>query len=368
MAMLATSGFAVNASAQSAQDFTLPPPPPEEEEEAEGPVDDSGVVPVAPRVLPSEDTSQPVETEPAEAEESLPAAEPLPTEAEDAGADVPPAPIATPPIATPRQELPATAQPIASPVSSTPEIDTAPQSVTETGPITFPPVLPAQDAQIAETTETESSSHWLWLAFGGLVLLFAAIGGGLFLRRRSKEQFVPTIEPPIVASDAKQPANVVKDVRVDLDVEVTSLSRSLMTLTLNCRVSAANRSAHAVRDIDIWADLTSAHRNLPFEEQMALPDTQLPERAKIARIGPHQSHSEHLSLQIPVAELNGFKQGTAALCVPLLRLRIGAPAMEPQTRSYAIGIDPGNAQARLKPVPLHVPPGSYPTARARALD
>src|SRR3546814_15302286 len=39
------------AAQQSPRDFTLPPPP---VEPAQGPVDDSGVVPVAPRMIPAE--------------------------------------------------------------------------------------------------------------------------------------------------------------------------------------------------------------------------------------------------------------------------------------------------------------------------
>jgi hypothetical protein len=245
-------------------------------------------------------------------------------------------------------------------------IDTT-QTDAQSASTAFPPAQPAYETANALSDEPQDYPQWLWLAAGVVILLLGAIGG-LFFWRRSNERFVPVIEPPIVAGQGDGAGSTAEDIKVDLDVEVIRLSRSLMTLTLNCRVSAANRSDRAVRNLDIWADLTSAHRSVPVEQQMAMPDTVLPQLAKIERIGPHQSHYEQLSLQIPVAELNGFRQGNAALCVPILRLRIGAPRMDAKTRSYAIGLDSGGAAPRLQALPLHVPPGSYPAVRLRALN
>src|SRR3546814_4177564 len=119
-----------------------------------------------------------------------------------------------------------------------------------------------------------------------------------------------------------------------------------MMLSLNCELSIANRSDRALRNLSIHADITSAHRTLPVDRQLALEGTILPLCATIERIGPHQSLATRLNLQLPVRELAAFRQGEAIACVPLLRIRVEGPAIGCRMQTHVIGLANGSVTDR----------------------
>lgn len=368
-ALILFSAFLLAAPAsaqQSPRDFTLPPPA---AEPAQGPVDDSGLVPVAPRVIPTERPAQ----EPASD-----------TATETASAPAPVAPVTQSggDVRTNREAgRPSTAQaaPAPSPATSSlvaaiesplSEPLAAPDAGARSDPAqanALPSLLPSKDVTPVPADHWAIIPAWQWVLAGGLALLFGLVLTALALRRRKIARQVPTIEPPLV--NARAIANNDADLgqAVELAVEITGLSRSLMMLTADCHLSIANRSSRALRDLSVFADITSAHRSLPADRQLALEGTVLPLCDTLERIGPHQSHTMQFSLKLPVRELAAFRRGEATICVPLLRIRVEGPAIGCRVQTHVIGLANGSATGRLHPVPLHTPPGSYPDVRARAL-
>lgn len=357
---------------QSPRDFTLPPPP---AEPAQGPVDDSGVVPVAPRTIPAERRTQ----EPASdgASEAATATAPASTSAlttpvtpsgDDARTNREarrPGTAQTAPALSPATSRPEPA--IESPLSeslaapNTEERSNAAQASALTSP------LPSTDATPGPAERWVAIPVWQWALAGGLALLLGLALAALVLRSSRIARRVPTIEPPLADPRAIDDDRIDSGQAVEIAVEISGLSRSLMMLSLTCELSIANRSARALRNLSIHADITSAHRTLPVDRQLALEDTVLPLSAAIERIGPHQSLVTRLNLQLPVRELAAFRRGEAIACVPLLRIRVEGPSIESRMQTHVIGLANGNVTDRLRPVPLHTPPGSYPEARARAL-
>ncbi|MBA4164418.1 MAG: hypothetical protein C0510_07265 [Erythrobacter sp.] len=360
------------AAQQSPRDFTLPPPP---VEPAQGPVDDSGVVPVAPRTIPAERPAQ----EPASdgATEAAPATAPASTSASTtpvtpSGGDARTYRDAMQPgTAQPSPALsPATSRPepaIESPLSeflSAPGAEERSDAAQASAP---PPPLPSADATPGLADSWVAIPVWQWALAGALTLLLGLVLAALVLRRRRIAQQVPTIEPPLANPRAIADGRIDLGQAVEIAVEISGLSRSLMMLSLTCELSIANRSARSLRNLSIHADITSAHRTLPIDRQLALVGTVLPLCATIDRIGPQQSLATRLNLQLPVRELAAFRRGEAIACVPLLRIRVEGPSIDSMVQTHVIGLANGSVPDRLRPVPLHTPPGSYPGAQARAL-
>lgn len=360
------------AAQQSPRDFTLPPPP---TAPAQGPVDDSGVVPVAPRTIPVERRTQ----EPASdgASEAAPATAPasasaLTTPITQSGGDVRTNREARRPGTAQAAPAPseATSRPepaIESPLSeSLAAPDAGARSDAEQANA-LPSSLPSTNVTSGPADRWAIIPAWQWALAGGLALLLGLVLAALVLRSRRIAKQVPTIEPPLVNSGVIANNDADLGQAVELAVEITGLSRSLMMLSLTCELSIANRSARALRNLSIHADITSAHRTLPVDRQLALEDTVLPLSATIERIAPHQSLVTRLNLQLPVRELAAFRRGEAIACVPLLRIRVEGPSIESRMQTHVIGLANGSATGRLRPVPLHTPPGGYPDVRARAL-
>ena len=144
--------------------------------------------------------------------------------------------------------------------------------------------------------------------------------------------------------------------------------RSMMMLTLKFETQIANRQYRALRDVRLSADLISAKRNLPMEQQMASPQSGLTELSRTDRIGPQQMGSLRCQLQMPVSELEIFQQGQTPLCVPILRLRIEAEGIEPQHHTFLLGHAPVQPGGRVQPLPLSGPPGGYADVQAKRLE
>lgn len=210
---------------------------------------------------------------------------------------------------------------------------------------------------------------WLWAA-GLIAALLAGLLGGWWLAKRRNNRSAPIIEPPIVSSDESDnagPAAIgAEQLRITLEPE--QLLRSVMMLTLNYRLVIANRSDRPVRDISISADLISARRAEPVERQLATASVQLPHNAKLDRIGPHQTATVTGQLQLQLSEIEVFQQGQLPLCVPLARFRIDGTGIEPQLRTFLVGLGSNAIGGKVHPLPLTGPPGSYEGVRARPLE
>ncbi len=398
------------AAQQSAQDFQLQPAPtPSATPQVEGPIDDSGVVPVGPRVLtptptpaptptptpapapaPSAPSSQPTQPGTAPSREVV---QPVPSSQGSLREAASPATRRTAqPLPTSRRENERMVESESSVASSD---DIAPSSEADEGqsesetlalpsadavsPVPAEPVLPTGDSEAS--TSLPDSWPW-WLA--GLAAAILALFFGWMFRRRKEGQVAnaglaeaPAPKGPghstpeeAIEVETATPIAATNTPNIELKLEIEQLSRSMMTMTLRCRVTLANRSDRAARDIAICADLVSANRQLPMDAQVAGATAFLPEIGSAERIGPHKTQSVSGTLTLPIQQLAAFKHSNRPMFVPLVRVRMDCAGSEPQFCTFVVGIaaDPSlKSSSKLHPVPLDGIPGSYPNVRSRPI-
>ena len=353
-------GSPAGLAAQSVQDFQLPPnPTPTPSPNVQGPVDSEGVVPVRPRVI------------------ATPTPTPTPVPRPASGATAQPVPTPTPSAtATPRSQAPQ---------QVTPRVSTQPRSLPttqerlplepgETAPI-VPAPLPTGETTSAPTPradasepvpaptaqETAGGSDWLWPAVGGGLL--ALLGFGYFVSQRRRNAPTPEIERPIVARASGRAAPH----EIQISAEAVKLTRSVMNATLHYRVSLINRSSGALRDVDLGADIVSAHGGLPVEQQVASVSQTLEKRHTFERIAPGQTVRFEGQITLPLSQARVIRQGNAALFIPLLRVRLDGASADPLVKTFVIGLGVPNG-GRVMPFRIDEGPRSYEPIAARALD
>lgn len=335
-------------AAQAARDFQLPPAAtPTADTRVQGPVDTDAPVPVRPRAI---ETAQPAPTPAA----STPPAVFLPAPAPGQPEGQTRAPISRPTAAAP----PASRTGIPS-VAST---QVTPGPAVSTGaPMALPsasarPPLAAPTANPA--SPVEAPLPWLWLALGALGLA----GGAAFVfwRRRS----VAGASPGFVAPDV--PAPTPGDA-LAISVDAVRMDRSMLNATVGYRVTIRNRTAQALTGVAVEADLVSASRERPTEQQLASPGRALTPRHAAGRLAPGQSLRFEGDVRLPLSEASAIWQGRAALLVPLLRVRATADGAAPIATTLVIGRQEGSA-ARPQPFRLDEPPRSYAPLAQRVLD
>ncbi|WP_284124681.1 hypothetical protein [Parerythrobacter aestuarii] len=353
---------AVPAAAQSANDFQLPPnPAPSSTPRPQGPVDDSGVVPIGPRAIP---TASPTLT-------PRPTAEPTPTPTPA------PSPRPTGSSTAIRSQAPVrTDQPFEQPV---------PAATAPSGPSIADPLPPQPDTDgnptpsldLPDTTATTAASEadssppftlpeWWWiaaLAAGLAALLAVAL---VFWRRRRAAAPAPEIERPRLAGiDSEAQGDPLRYLKVE--IEAVRISRSVMASTLSYRITLTNRAATSIRNISLDGDLTSAHGRAPIAEQMADTLTALPQVHVIDHLGPGQRKSFTGDLRLELRNVRPIQQGNVPIYIPLVRLKASAAAAEPKAFTFVVGKRPGQPGGRLQPFRLDTPPQTYAEIDARPL-
>lgn len=347
------------AAQQSPQDFNLPPNP-SPTPPVEGPADDSGPVPIGPRPIPTP-TPTPL---PTRAPQPLPQPTSTPTPTPSA---IPRATPAAQPTLAPR----ATPTPTPGPASAAPGVtpDSGPSAL-DSVPAFTPPAAATSEPDVASESASAAQpllpDWWPWAA-GLLGALVAGILGGWWMARRRAARPAPTIEAPLVhTGDDDQASSPPAHIATTFEIE--RLTRSMMALTLKYRLTIANRSDRALRDLSVHADLVSARRHLPMEQQLASGATRLPASSAIERVGPHQSTIVSGELRLALSDVEMFQQGQVPLCVPLARLRIEGTGIASHLRNFLVGLGTGIVGGKVHPLPLNGPPGGYEGAQVRPLD
>jgi Meckel syndrome type 1 protein len=147
--------------------------------------------------------------------------------------------------------------------------------------------------------------------------------------------------------------------RIDLALEITAASRSLMMFTLEYRLTIANRSERAVGDLNTAMQLACARAG-------AAPSSGAAQGlASIDRIGPHQARSLTGTLQLPLSAIAPLRQGQTPLFVPLVHVTLEGESLPAQVRSFVIGTP--SASGRVHPITLDVPPGGIAGLVAQAV-
>lgn len=355
------------AAQQQPGGFSLPQPSPTPDPAPQGPADERAGVAIPPRTIPAPKIA------PVPVLNREPAPEPPPEPAPRAAASPVPAPVPTPvptPVpaaivtanpAAPSGHAPAAASaaPPGDPLAVSPRLPDADQSSLKP-----PPALP--EAARAEPTAPALPGWWPWAAggLGGLAIL----AGGLALRRRRRRAITEprlATPPPLTADHAPLPtlAQV-----LDLGLEMTGATRSMMMFTLAYRVTVSNRTGRAMNDLGLDVRLDCARSGAdPLGADNAASPSAAQQLHNIERIGPHQSRSITGTVQLPVAGLAILRQGSAVMFIPLAHVTVKGEGQSVLTRSFVIGTPSTGGTGKLHPIRLDTPPGSIPGLRAQAI-
>ena len=361
-----------SASAQnSPNSFQLPEPTPTPTPAPQGPVDVRDGVPIGPRSIP---TNRPT---------TRPTVTPTPTPASRAPAPSAPSPTTSAPqtgqsggVAAPSSASRSTssdAAPTNAQQTGNIETDLSGQtpalpdaSTPAAGPVATAPNIDTNTPVAAPSTGTESQTvdYWPWLA-ALLGLLLTGLGFWLWRNRsanRVTKLAAPSQPRPAPSIDAISDA-AQEPPRIDLGLEIVVATRSFMQFSLEYRVTLANRSDRAVRDLNVSAQLVSAQRGAPNAPPIAGGQP----LETIERIGPHQSRAVAGRMQIPLAEVGAILQGQKPLFIPLLHVTIEGAGQPALTRSFVVGTPSEASGGRLHPIPLDTPPGSLQGLKAREI-
>lgn len=376
--------FAAPAVAQSGsvRDFRLPPDPEATPTpEVQGPVDPEAPIVTAPRVIPTETptpraTATPTPAPTQQTPQQTPpqaAPTPRPTIAPATPAAPEPAPM---PQATSAGTTASPAEEAATQGAATPRPEVAP-----------PPPSQPQGSSSSQAFAPEEGPDWaVWLA---ALVAALVVAGGLFafLRRRRGSEPAPAIERPLTraaeqapppdptpapaagtSSPASAPAPKPSQApALVLSAQPVRFSRSMMNATFACRIALENRGSKAWEDIVVEADLVTAHGAAPIGDQLADPATPLAPVQSVAALPAGESLEIAAEVRLPLQQVRVIRQGSAAVYVPLLRLRVTARGKAPVAQTYLVGQLPDRAGGRLRPFRLDEMPQVYQAIGIRAL-
>jgi hypothetical protein len=188
---------------------------------------------------------------------------------------------------------------------------------------------------------------------GGL----AVLGLGALLWRRRKPKPLRLAAPqgglmnaaPLASGEPQRAATA-----LDVVLEVTGATRSLMMFTLHYRLTLANRTGQAVSDVNLAVLLACARAGTG---NAAAPGA-AQQLERFDRIGPHQNLAVTGSVQLPLSAIAPLHQGRTPLFIPLAHVTLEAVGQTALTRSFVIGTPSAAGTGRLHPIPLDTPPGS----------
>lgn len=246
-----------------------------------------------------------------------------------------------------------------------PALTAAPPDVTET--VDAP--LASAPADAGETGGTPSLSGaslpaWWPFAAGGLGALVLLSAIALLLRRR-KARPLRLAAPAAGAAAAGTPPEGSAPPRLDLALEITTATRSLMMFTLEYRLTIANRSERAVSDLHSALQLACARASSAAGGGAAASPGAAQGLSNIDRIGPHQAKSLTGTLQLPLSAIAPLRQGQTPLFVPLVHVTLEGESLPALTRSFVIGTP--SPSGRVHPIALDVPPGGIAGLVAQAV-
>lgn len=158
---------------------------------------------------------------------------------------------------------------------------------------------------------------------------------------------------------------------LQLTLEASRLSATLVNATLAYRLIARNAGAEPLADVAIGGDMIAAHASRPVAEQLGLTGAAPPPLHAIALLGPGETVALGGELRLPLASVLAIRHGAAHLFVPLARFEAWASAPAGRAvharAAYLVG-QPGGSNARLQPFRLDLGPRVYNTVGQRALD
>jgi hypothetical protein len=187
---------------------------------------------------------------------------------------------------------------------------------------------------------------WWPYAAGGLGAL-AVLGSGLLAWRLRKPRVLRLAAPAAAA----EPVAGETETQLDLSLEITSATRSLMRFALGYRLTIANRSPRALLDLSLATQIACARASAGQGPSAGAAQG----IGRIGRIGPHQMQSITGEVHLPLAAIQPLRQGSTPLFIPLVHVTLEGEGLRALTRSFVVG--PPSASGRVHPIALEGGPG-----------
>ena len=363
---MSVAGLALSAGQALAQDngavssYRLPDPKQTTAPRAQGPVDPDNPYAAPARTPQPERTPAPAPT---------PSPSPAPTSAPRITI---PAPVATS-TERPRAERPTrTPQPEPTPTPSeaapsraapAPAVTPKPTS-TPTPETVIPTAEPTSAPSAAVTPEpAQSSSAWLIPA-----LLAAGVAGALawLVLRRRRQAEAPADEPvsaslipepdaepapvapafaPVDPAPTIAPAPLVSEtMALATSFTPQAVRLSLVYATVQYRLEIANAGQADLPELQIRADLASAHASIGTREQLAPAPEQIEVKHTLPALRPGESATVSGEVRVPLQQVRPLVKGTAQFFVPLVRFVILDTDGAGVRRVFTLGPrDPGSS-------------------------
>ena len=389
---------AAGASAQPVTDFQLPPDPeatPTSRPEAEGPTDLKGDTISVPRVIgtptptprptlgPTPSATQRGTPSPAASPRS---AQGAPASSEASGGSLPASDrsVSTREVlGEPRQRAPQAQPPTTSSTTDTTARAADTDTATNARDVAPSEVRPEPEISVdgagattatsetAEPAETTDPSTWAWLA--GALAALLALAAVIAMRMRRRPVRAPQAETPDLSGPPLREVTTHSYFSrpdagsLEVEAHAVTLNRSVMNASISYRLILTNRGRQPITLIEVQGDVTTAHGQIPAEQQLADPAQTLPELHRLARLEPGQRSVLQGEVRLPLREVRAIRQGSVPVFVPLLRLTVRADNLDPQAHTYVIGTRNAQKGARPNPFRLDEPPRTYAQLTTRAL-
>lgn len=264
-----------------------------------------------------------------------------------------PAEARTLPQSAPAPAATGAAADLATPETSTRPIPTAPPLPAAQAQA---PIEPVADAPNAARGASILPDGWL-LALSALAAIAVLAGLALWQQRQRRKPLRLAAPAPASAPAGTVPPAGADLPRLDLMLDITSATRSVMMFTLDYRLTIANRTDRAVNDLNVALQLACARAIAGAGSAQALE--------QLKRIGPHQALSVSGTLHLPLSAITPLRQGTTPLFVPLVHVTIEGEGQRALASSFVIG--PPSASGRVHPISLDQPPGGIAGLTAQAI-
>ena len=160
--------------------------------------------------------------------------------------------------------------------------------------------------------------------------------------------------------------------KLTVSLSAERLSATLLNATLSYRIAIQNHGVSEVCAVKIFADMASAHGSIAQQDQLLIAETSDQPKHCLESLSPGESAVLSGDVRLPLAQVLPIRSGTAALFVPLLRLRleVGDPGTgEPRISHHAfvIGQVQSDVTAALRPFQLDLGPRIYSEISQREL-
>ncbi len=416
---------AAPAFAQQQGEFELPEtstPAPATGTQVQGPVDDSGIVPVGPRVIApigtptasptaaptAGPTGTPTRTPaPTTTIQPTPSPQPTATRAAPRATAPEPVPRLQSPIRLPQpEETPLQGPSITDPIpagentaqseSGTGDVlSTLPNLPTEAGPIEAQSGVAGASDPAAPTTP-----FWWWIV-AALAAAVALVAAAIVIRK--KQAATPIIatakgSPGLMPAAAPKPASSDRDAAEDkplpspdfmqtkpvaattpspaasrpiaplgLETQVTRLQRSLRAVTVTAQVAVTNRGTQPIEGAVLQGDLVGASKGKPLGEQLASAAMPLEELEELGTIPAGERREITITVRQELPNIEGIRQGSAIVFIPLLRVRFAGEGAQPLASTVLVGHPPERSGGKPTPFLADAPPQNYNDVVGRAL-